>query len=67
MDIMKLKFLTAASMACAVAVAGISSAAADEFKLGLVTFLSGGGSGPFGVPAKNAGVLSLRVEKYSDP
>ena len=26
--------------------------AADDYKLGLVTFLSGGAAGPFGVPAK---------------
>ena len=59
---MKSKFLTVASLACAVAVGGISStatAATDEYKLGLVTFLSGGGSGPFGVPAKNAADLII--------
>jgi len=35
--------------------------AADEYKLGLVTFLSGGAAGPFGVPAKNAADLTLEA------
>ncbi|WP_417225673.1 ABC transporter substrate-binding protein [Amphritea sp.] len=35
--------------------------AADEYKLGLVTFLSGGAAGPFGVPAKNAADLLLET------
>lgn len=30
---------------------------AQDYKLGLVTFLSGGAAGPFGVPARNAGEL----------
>ncbi|NIO16412.1 MAG: ABC transporter substrate-binding protein [Deltaproteobacteria bacterium] len=30
------------------------SLAADTYKVGVVTFLSGGAAGPFGVPAKNA-------------
>ena len=34
-----------------------ASVAAQEFKLGLVTFLSGGAAGPFGIPARNAGEL----------
>ncbi|MFT6916318.1 MAG: branched-chain amino acid transport system substrate-binding protein [Motiliproteus sp.] len=33
--------------------------AADDYKLGLVTFLSGGAAGPFGVPAQNAAQLVL--------
>ena len=33
--------------------------AADEYKLGLVTFLSGGAAGPFGVPAQNAANLVM--------
>lgn len=33
--------------------------AAEDYKLGLVTFLSGGAAGPFGVPAKNAADLTL--------
>lgn len=35
--------------------------AADEYKLGLVTFLSGGAAGPFGVPAQNAANLVLET------
>ncbi|WP_420554605.1 ABC transporter substrate-binding protein [Neptuniibacter marinus] len=35
--------------------------AADEYKLGLVTFLSGGAAGPFGVPAQNAANLLLET------
>ncbi|GAB4179150.1 MAG: ABC transporter substrate-binding protein [Rhodocyclaceae bacterium] len=34
-------------------------AAAQEYKLGLVTFLSGGAAGPFGIPARNAGELVI--------
>ncbi len=33
--------------------------AADDYKLGLVSFLSGGAAGPFGVPAQNAAKLVL--------
>ncbi|MGI1672194.1 MAG: ABC transporter substrate-binding protein [Neptuniibacter sp.] len=36
-------------------------AADDEYKLGLVTFLSGGAAGPFGVPAKNAADLTIEA------
>lgn len=32
-------------------------AEAQEYKLGMVTFLSGGAAGPFGIPARNAGEL----------
>lgn len=35
--------------------------AADDYQLGLVTFLSGGAAGPFGVPAKNAADLTLEA------
>ncbi|MEH6650516.1 MAG: ABC transporter substrate-binding protein [Motiliproteus sp.] len=35
--------------------------AADDYKLGLVTFLSGGAAGPFGVPAQNAAKLVLET------
>ena len=35
--------------------------AADDYKLGLVTFLSGGAAGPFGVPAQNAANLVLET------
>ncbi|MFZ5558902.1 MAG: ABC transporter substrate-binding protein [Pseudomonadota bacterium] len=40
-------------------VAGSGQALAQEFKLGLVTFLSGGAAGPFGIPARNAGELVI--------
>lgn len=33
--------------------------AAEDYKLGLVTFLSGGAAGPFGVPAKNGADLLI--------
>jgi len=36
-------------------------AADDNYKLGLVTFLSGGAAGPFGVPAKNAADLLIET------
>lgn len=61
---MKLKLFTATSLACAVAVGGMSSsamAASDEYKLGLVSFLSGAASGPFGIPAKNAADLVIEA------
>lgn len=32
---------------------------AQDYKLGLVTFLSGGAAGPFGIPARNAGELVI--------
>ncbi|SIS67295.1 ABC transporter substrate-binding protein [Neptunomonas antarctica] len=35
--------------------------AADDYKLGLVTFLSGGAAGPFGIPAQNAAKLVLET------
>ncbi|MGY8869768.1 MAG: ABC transporter substrate-binding protein [Pseudomonadales bacterium] len=34
---------------------------ADDYKLGLVTFLSGGAAGPFGVPAQNAAKLVMET------
>ena len=40
--------------AAVLTMAAAAPAAAQEFKLGVVTFLSGGAAGPFGVPAKNA-------------
>jgi branched-chain amino acid transport system substrate-binding protein len=52
------KYLRRAACAIAVAAAAVAGpAAAQEFKLGLVTFLSGGAAGPFGIPARNAGEL----------
>lgn len=41
----------------AVLAASAASGFAQEYKLGLVTFLSGGAAGPFGIPARNAGEL----------
>jgi branched-chain amino acid transport system substrate-binding protein len=45
----------------ALALAAALPAAAQEFKLGFVTFLSGGGAGPFGVPAKNAAEIVVEA------
>lgn len=49
--------------ACALVLVAIGAFApqvlAQEFKIGLVTFLSGGAAGPFGVPARNAGELVI--------
>lgn len=36
-------------------------AQADEYKVGVVTFLSGAASGPFGIPAKNAADLVIEA------
>lgn len=44
---------TRALFAAAFALAASLPASAQEFKLGFVTFLSGGAAGPFGIPAKN--------------
>jgi len=38
-----------------------AQAADDTFKVGLVTFLSGGAAGPFGVPARNAAELVVEA------
>src|SRR5450759_4470412 len=51
-----------ARTACALALgavlaAGAAPGLAQDYKLGLVTFLSGGAAGPFGIPARNAGEL----------
>jgi branched-chain amino acid transport system substrate-binding protein len=46
------------------AIALVSSAQAGEngkFRLGIVTFLSGPASGPFGVPAENAAKLTIKA------
>lgn len=53
--------LLATTVACAIATGGLSlsAQAAEEYKLGLVTFLSGAASGPFGIPAKNAADLMI--------
>lgn len=36
-----------------------SAHAAEDYKLGIVTFLSGGAAGPFGVPAKNGAEMLI--------
>jgi len=59
---MKYSLLTAATVACAMTTGAMSlsaHAADDEYKIGLVTFLSGAASGPFGIPAKNAADLVI--------
>ncbi|GGC05371.1 hypothetical protein GCM10011352_34440 [Marinobacterium zhoushanense] len=58
---MRLDSLKPLSLACAVAAGTLvtSVQAAEEYKLGLVTFLSGAASGPFGIPAKNAADLVI--------
>ena len=47
----------AVSAAVGAAAALSVPAAAQDYKLGLVTFLSGGAAGPFGIPARNAAEL----------
>lgn len=39
--------------------AGVAQAQGDSVKVGVVTFLSGGAAGPFGVPARNAAELMI--------
>ncbi len=40
---------------------GATTAQADSVKIGVVTFLSGGAAGPFGVPARNAAELMIEA------
>jgi len=54
-----LALAVALGLAAAVTLPARAQAAEDSFKVGLVTFLSGGAAGPFGVPAKNAGDLII--------
>lgn len=57
------KFVKTVAVTTAV-VAGMATApsfAAEGYKLGLVTFLSGGAAGPFGIPAKNAAELAIEA------
>ncbi|MEB8432677.1 ABC transporter substrate-binding protein [Cocleimonas sp. KMM 6892] len=57
------KGLLASVMASAFVVSAFSSSAVaedkKEVKLGVVTFLSGGAAGPFGIPARNAAELLI--------
>ncbi len=49
-------------MVGAVAAAACAAAAQEAtLKIGIVTFLSGGGAGPFGVPARNAAELTVEA------
>lgn len=50
---------TSVALFCAGAVT--TSAHADELKLGVVTFLSGGAAGPFGIPARNAAEIIIEA------
>ncbi|TMH36911.1 MAG: ABC transporter substrate-binding protein [Betaproteobacteria bacterium] len=45
--------------AATLSLAAALPAAAQEFKLGVVTFLSGQAAGPFGIPAKNAAEITV--------
>jgi branched-chain amino acid transport system substrate-binding protein len=58
-----LKSISKVALGGVVAVGTMMSAAqaADAYKLGLVTFLSGGAAGPFGVPAKNGADLLIEA------
>lgn len=55
--------LTAAAIGCASLVGSANTAFAQEktVKIGIVTFLSGGAAGPFGVPARNAAELVIEA------
>ncbi|HET7826475.1 MAG TPA: ABC transporter substrate-binding protein [Anaeromyxobacter sp.] len=62
--------LLASSSASAQAPAPAQPAAAAPFKIGIVTFLSGGAAGPFGVPARNGAetvVEALNAGKLPAP
>jgi branched-chain amino acid transport system substrate-binding protein len=60
-----MKFRTIATMSLAATTAlSAGSAYAENYKLGVVTFLSGSASGPFGIPAKNA--AELLIEAIND-
>jgi branched-chain amino acid transport system substrate-binding protein len=50
--------LAVAATAC-VAVLPVQAAENGKFRIGIVTFLSGGAAGPFGVPAANAAKLTV--------
>ena len=60
-------YLTAVSLislltaAFSISTPTLAHAEEDTFKLGLVTFLSGGAAGPFGVPARNAAELVVEA------
>jgi branched-chain amino acid transport system substrate-binding protein len=49
------------AVGAAVALVSTSVQAQADYKLGIVTFLSGGAAGPFGIPAKNAADLVVEA------
>ena len=49
------------AVGAAVALVSSSAQAQADYKLGIVTFLSGGAAGPFGVPSKNAADLVVEA------
>src|SRR6266705_1332415 len=53
--------LGCAMAAAAFAAAPAAAQQAGTIKLGIVTFLSGGAAGPFGVPARNAAELIIEA------
>ena len=56
-----MKHLVRASAAAVVALGVAAQAQAETFKVGIVTFLSGGAAESFGVPAWNGGKLLVRM------
>lgn len=63
MKLAKLSGLVAAMSLAAVAmVAGTAGAQAEQpIKIGIVTFLSGGAAGPFGIPARNGAEITVEM------
>lgn len=58
----KFKIMILAALIGVVSSLAISAHAADkEVKVGLVTFLSGGAAGPFGIPARNAAEVVIEA------
>lgn len=57
---MKTRILTTTATLVASAALALP-VAAEEVKIGVVTFLSGGAAGPFGVPARNAAELMIEA------
>lgn len=55
----KMKLTTALIAVGSLALSAGAAVAQDDVKIGIVTFLSGGAAGPFGVPARNAAELMV--------
>jgi branched-chain amino acid transport system substrate-binding protein len=53
------RLAVAAALGLATVTASLPAHAQGNYRLGIVTFLSGGAAGPFGVPAKNAADLVI--------